>query len=205
MKLLSALLFAACVVFVASESRAASYDAAFDKNRGTVVDKHGNCIRTQWMNKTDPCVATPPEPEPKPVVKAAPEMPKIGLSKEERTVYFDFDKAAVSETEQAKLDALVSLINKSNKIEDVRIVGYTDQFGSDSYNIKLSQKRVDAVIAYMAPKIRMGLTAENKEARGAGKAPAQEACKAIKKREERIECMREERRVEVVLNREYSK
>ncbi|MDX1974222.1 MAG: OmpA family protein [Rickettsiales bacterium] len=177
---------------------APSEDAAYDKNSNSIVDQNGKCVRTKWMGNEDPCA---PKQAPVPVAAPAP-APQIFASKDERTIYFDFNKAELTESEKTKLNALAKIINDSKRITDVRIVGYTDQFGTDSYNQKLSNKRVDAVTDYLRPLIRLGITPEKSDIRGAGKAPTTE-CKDVKERKERIACMKEERRVEIVLNRQY--
>ncbi|MFK7947082.1 MAG: OmpA family protein [Saprospiraceae bacterium] len=61
-------------------------------------------------------------------------------------IYFDFDKAELSATEQLKLDAFIrSNINKGKKLINVNINGHTDSYGSDTYNIELSKKRATTV------------------------------------------------------------
>ena len=185
-------------------SAAPSEDAAYDKSGHPVMDNRGNCVRTQWTGMQDPC-APPPPPKPiaRPTPPPAPPAPKIHIAKEERIVYFDFNKSDIRADEVTKLDSLIQKINASDKIEDVRVVGYTDQIGSDSYNLELSKKRVDAVVEYVRPRLKAGIRSENPEIRGAGKAPSTE-CSGVKSKKERIACMQTERRVEIVLNREYS-
>lgn len=61
------------------------------------------------------------------------------------TVYFDFDKYTVSATERAKLDAVAGRV----KATDVIIAGYTDHFGTEEYNLGLSDRRAQAVREYL--------------------------------------------------------
>ena len=93
------------------------------------------------------------------------------------------------------MDKIANIINKYNGIRDVNVVGYTDQMGTDGYNQALSERRVKAVEKYLDERSRLDTQAA--AIRGLGKSAALEQCKSIKKRAERIACMREERRVEI--------
>lgn len=173
-------------------------DAAFDDRGGFVQDSWGKCVRTKWDGDNDPCAPapepapTPPPPPPPPPPAPAPE-PVVEL--EQRTVYFDFDSANLDMEAIGKLDHLVNVINTSKQIADVRIIGYTDQYGADDYNMKLSERRVKAVEMYLDGSSRLDAVAA--DIRGLGKAPAEADCAAIAARKEKIACMRKERRVEV--------
>ena len=174
---------------------ASAEDAAWDKRNQPVIDSRGNCVRTKWQDANDPCA---PEPVPVPVAAPAPApapapMPIVAL--EQRTLYFDFDSAALTAESTAKLDQLSGVINNSLAIADVRIHGYTDQFGSSSYNEALANQRAAAVKNYLDGRSR--LDANVGDIRGLGKSSPAEGCGAIKKRADRISCMAQERRVEI--------
>ncbi len=189
---------------------AKSNDAAWDQHGQAVIDARSNCVRTKWMGDQDPC-APAPAPAPTPVVveqpapapAPAPE-PELVVSQEARTVYFDFNSAELTDEAKSKLTSLAQQINGSKRVTEVHMVGFTDQIGSASYNQALSQKRVDAVHAYLSPLIKLAIDPASAEFRAAGKAPNSK-CDAVKKRAERINCMHEERRVEVVLGHEHTK
>lgn len=184
------------LAFAASAFAASSEDAAYDKNQQTVIDSRGNCVRTQWEDANDPCAAKEPE-APKYVPVAMPKPAAPIVSREARTLYFDFDKAELTDTSKAKLDELAAIINDSKAIEDVAIHGFTDQMGSDSYNAALAQQRVDTAKAYLDSKAR--LKAEG-DIKGLGKASPEVGCEAKKKRADKISCMAKERRVEIEFN-----
>jgi hypothetical protein len=61
------------------------------------------------------------------------------------TVYFDFDKYTVSATERAKIDAVAGRV----KATEVIIAGYTDHFGTEEYNLGLSDRRAQSVREYL--------------------------------------------------------
>lgn len=182
-------------------------DAVFDERKRFVTDHRGNCVRTKWMGDEDVC-APPPPPAP-PVVKAPPPppppaMPKNLFSKEQRTVYFGFDSSELTYDARSKIETLASLINASDKISDVSVVGFTDQMGSSDYNMKLSEERVKAVRNYLAPRLRIAISPSETQFRAAGKSDPTTNCQQISNRTERIDCMKAERRVEIKLNREYT-
>jgi OOP family OmpA-OmpF porin len=185
-------------------------DSAFDKHNNPVYDSRGNCVLTKWMDDKEGCKApvkkevaaapvVAPEPVPAPVPTAA-----VVASKEARTVYFDFNSAALTAESQDKLKTLATLINASDRVTSVRMVGFTDQYGSDTYNQVLSQKRVDAVRSYLDPMITLNIDPATTEFRAAGKS-TDSKCDGVKLRAERIVCMKEERRTEVELGYETSK
>lgn len=181
--------------FTASAYAAPSEDAAYDKNKGPVVDSRGNCVRTQWQDKNDPCA--PPAPAPKPIARPVPKPAAPVIAREARTIYFDFNKDSLTAESTAKLDQLADVINTSTAITDVTIHGFTDQIGTDSYNQALANKRVAAAKEYLDSKSR--LKAEG-DIRGLGKSSPEAACATVKKRAEKITCMAKERRVEIEFN-----
>jgi outer membrane protein OmpA-like peptidoglycan-associated protein len=60
-------------------------------------------------------------------------------------VYFDYDKSSYKSGEKAKVDKVISLLKK-NKDYKVNIVGYTDNKGTDEYNLNLSKRRINTVV-----------------------------------------------------------
>jgi len=65
--------------------------------------------------------------------------------------FFDFDKSVLKPEGKAKLDDLVSKVQGIN-LEVIVAVGHTDSVGSDAYNQKLSERRAQAVKAYLESK-----------------------------------------------------
>lgn len=170
----------------AAFARAGAQDAAYDKGGAAVRDSWGKCVRTKWDGDKDPCAPAAPPP-PAPVAQPAPpppppapapvkEEPKVEL--DQRTVYFAFDSAKLDKEADTKLDNLAKLINESKQIGDVSVVGYTDQLGTDSYNVALAKKRVAAVREYLDKRSRLDTKAA--DIRAVGKAPADKMCAAEK-------------------------
>ncbi len=187
------ILGAAMVLLALPAYAAPSNDAAYDKNTNPVADSNNNCVRTKWMEGADPC-AIEPAPAPVPVAAPAPQpMPVVTL--EQRTIYFAFDSAELSADAQSKLDNLATVVNNSLAIADVSIHGFTDQFGSTSYNEVLANQRANAVKNYLDQRTRLDTSVG--DIRGLGKSSPAEGCGAIKKRDDKIACMAQERRVEI--------
>lgn len=65
--------------------------------------------------------------------------------------FFDFDKSVLKPEGKAKLDDLASKVQGIN-LEVIVAVGHTDSVGSDAYNQKLSERRAQAVKAYLESK-----------------------------------------------------
>jgi outer membrane protein OmpA-like peptidoglycan-associated protein len=59
------------------------------------------------------------------------------------TVYFDFDKYALTANNNTILDFIAKA--DTSKIESVQIYGYCDDRGNADYNYKLSEERVSTV------------------------------------------------------------
>jgi outer membrane protein OmpA-like peptidoglycan-associated protein len=60
-------------------------------------------------------------------------------------VLFDFDKSTLRPSARDTLHQAASIIRSNAKASTVRIDGYTDSKGSDSYNQQLSNRRAEAV------------------------------------------------------------
>src|ERR1035437_5569468 len=79
---------------------------------------------------------------------------------------FEFNKSVLLPNAYAVLDSLVSTMTKHHDYK-WEIGGYTDGIGSVNYNIKLSQKRAQAVVDYLVSK---GVKMHNLNVVGYGKA-----------------------------------
>ena len=61
---------------------------------------------------------------------------------------FDFDKATLRPAGRAALDEFVASV-KTITPETITATGHADRFGSDAYNQRLSERRVQTVKAYL--------------------------------------------------------
>jgi OOP family OmpA-OmpF porin len=130
----------------------------------------------------------------KPAAAAAPKpaAQKVTLAAD---ALFDFNKADLRAEGKAKLDKLATDI-KGIKLEVIIAVGHADRIGTDAYNQKLSEKRAEAVKAYLVSK---GVEPNRVYTEGKGKKqPVTKAdqCKGPKSKKV-MDCLQPDRRVEI--------
>lgn len=144
-----------------------------------------------------PAPVAAPEPEPTPVAAPvappppAPKFEKVTMSANE---LFAFDSATLA-PQQPKLDDMAKLLNDDTSVNNVVITGHTDRLGSHKYNQKLSERRAEAVKAYLVSK---GVSASRLTAQGKGETQPIAQCNDKKmKRADLIKCLEPNRRVEI--------
>ncbi len=142
-----------------------------------------------------PAPAPAPKPAPKPVAEPAKPKPLRVFSH----VLFAFDKSVLSMGAQDTLDREV--VVRFGEFSDVRFIninGYTDRIGSVQYNQKLSERRADAVKAYL---VRQGADGAKIQTTGYGKMYVGSMLPVVsceqKDRKALIACLQPNRRAEV--------
>ena len=132
----------------------------------------------------------PDEPEPKP----APAAPKIISVNFDAEPLFGFDKSEIRGDQRAKLDELISGLNRT-QYDSITVVGHADRIGKDAYNQKLSERRAEAVKAYLA---RKGIPSDkiHTEGRGESEPVTGDACNKTRGKA-LISCLQPDRRVDV--------
>jgi len=123
-------------------------DKCPDTPAGVVVDKNGCPIDTDGDGTPDyldkcPTVAGPKENNGCPVIEEATETVSPEMMIE--PVYFDYDKSNILQVEKAKIEKLVNLL-KANDNYSVDLTGNADSKGTDEYNMKLSERRINSVV-----------------------------------------------------------
>lgn len=176
----TATLAAACALVMAPAAFAQMADKipAYDHNTLTILDERGNCVLTKWDGMGGECGS---------VADTA-----------WRTIFFGFDSAVLTPQSKEKLNSLHNkLTDDSEGILRANIVGYADEIGTDAYNYKLSQRRADAVHQYL---VNLGYEDSNvTDIRALGSRSSAGKCPTTMRRAERIECLWEDRRVEIEL------
>ncbi|MDQ0086071.1 outer membrane protein OmpA-like peptidoglycan-associated protein [Variovorax boronicumulans] len=106
---------------------------------------------------------------------------------------FAFDSAQLT-PQQPELDQIAAALRDNPKIEQkVVIKGYADELGSDEHNLELSQRRADAVKAYLVSK---SLPGSRIVAQGRGTNDPRVQCPSMP-RDQLIKCLAPNRRIEV--------
>jgi outer membrane protein OmpA-like peptidoglycan-associated protein len=105
--------------------------------------------------------ATCKPPPPPPAAAPAPPQAKIIL----RGVHFDFNRYDIRPGDAAVLDEAAATL-KDNPNLRLDVNGYTDSIGGADYNLKLSEKRAEAVVDYLE---KDGVAADRLTPHGYGK------------------------------------
>lgn len=138
-----------------------------------------------------PVVVEPPQPQPA-VVTPAPR--KVTFSADS---LFDFDKESIKPAGIQALDKLAADL-KGADFDVITVTGHSDRIGSHAYNMKLSERRADAVKAYLVE--AAGIPADKISTRGidgADPLTKPDECKGSKATPKLIACLGPDRRVEV--------
>jgi OOP family OmpA-OmpF porin len=179
---------------------------AIDQRDNVVKSGTGLCWRTGYwtpamaieecdpdlVKKAAPAAAPAAAAKPAPAAAPKPAAQKVTLAAD---ALFDFNKADLRAEGKAKLDKLAADI-KGIKLEVIIAVGHADRFGTDAYNQKLSEKRAEAVKAYLVAK---GVEPNRVYTEGKGKKqPITKAdqCKGAKSKKV-VDCLQPDRRVEI--------
>jgi OOP family OmpA-OmpF porin len=133
-----------------------------DSDGDGIPDYQDKCPTVPAPGTVDGCppppAARPAEPE---APMAAPEAPrKLTLE----GVNFDSDSARLRPESLAILDNAAATLKEWGEVK-VEVAGHTDSTNSDAYNLRLSQRRAEAVRAYL---IKQGVAADRLTAKGYG-------------------------------------
>jgi len=110
---------------------------------------------------------------------------------------FSFDKAVIRKDQRKSLDEFVAGL-KGVTYDEITITGHADRLGSDAYNQNLSERRANAVKAYL---VSRGVPASKirAEGRGESKPVTGDDCKGSRGKA-LISCLQPDRRVDVSAN-----
>lgn len=153
----------------------------------------GKCVRTMWESGSDICA---PAPAPAPTVRVV-EVPHRTLENAEKSVYFEFDSAALSAAEMQHLNGMAQILKTAEDVQRVDIVGHADRMGSNSYNRTLSEKRASSVEHYLNQQGYRNTRVTNTS--GIGETAPITQCDASQPRSMQIACLRPDRRVDIAV------
>ncbi|SPT69190.1 OmpA family protein [Anaerobiospirillum thomasii] len=144
-----------------------------------------------------------PAPAPAPVAKPAPAPQQYNYSLDAGAL-FPFDGSKLSDDGVNQIAGVVADV-KAQNLNDVSydVKGYTDRIGNEQYNLKLSEKRAQAVTDAL---IANGVEASKVTSAGYGEADpvTGDKCDGLS-RAKLIECLGPDRRVEIVVQGEGTK
>ena len=107
---------------------------------------------------------------------------------------FGFDKANIRSDQASKLDEFISSIG-GTQYDSISVVGHADRIGPEAYNQKLSERRAEAVKAYL---VRKGVPADRIQAEGRGESDPMTGDTCARTRGKAlISCLQPDRRVDV--------
>ncbi len=125
------------------------------------VAKDGYLFYSETFRLDDPKAASDP------LVKDIPLKPiRVGESVVLKNIFFEFDKFDLKDESRAELSKVVAFLQKNCKVR-VEIGGHTDNVGSKTYNLNLSDKRAKAVYDYL---VGQGIPASRMSSKGYGDA-----------------------------------
>ena len=203
--------FAACAQTSPDIQAKQGVSAYAADSRGVVArTPYGTCIRTGYWSPADSVsgcdgplvapVAKVTAPAPAAVAPAAaPVLAKAAAPKRCDAALtlgadhaFAFNKAVLTPAAKAQIDSeLPPKLAACSKVDMIIVTGHADRIGSQKANQKLSEKRAEAVAAYIKSK---GTSAPI-DTLGVGKTQSIKACDDKLPRKKLIECLAPNRRV----------
>jgi len=200
---------------IASAHEVAKEGYLIDTRGNVVRNNYNECWRTGYWTpamaiaecdpdlvKKEPKMADAgaPAAAPAPVPVTGPEKAAFVAFTLQAETLFDFDKSVVRADGKKILDdEVVAKMKQYPQVEVVLVTGHADRIGTDAYNQKLSQRRADAVKAYLVGK---GVENNRIETAAKGEAEPVVPCDDIKgkvsgKNRKLVECLQPNRRVMV--------
>jgi len=167
-----------------------------------------NASKIVWKNSSGECwqagywtpaMSTPecggPEmmkPMAKPMAKPAKKAKTLTITS---TQLFAFNKSVLTSEAKGRVDReVIGRLSEFATIQFINVYGHTDRIGSAQYNQKLSERRANAVKAYLVSK---GVATSRIETYGYGKTSPAKKCPGKMSKKALIECLAPNRRVVV--------
>lgn len=124
-------------------------DTSFTAASAATVDgDYENHTVTVGLRYLFPKAAPLAAPVPAPVVEAPPAQPQVPNN---YIVFFDFDRSAIS-PEADRIVAAAAANSQQARVTTIEVTGHADRAGSDRYNMRLSQRRADAIKSALVAK-----------------------------------------------------
>ncbi|MFC4161486.1 Ig-like domain-containing protein [Chitinimonas lacunae] len=100
--------------------------------------------------------------------------------------FFEYDRASLTDAARAELDQIAATLKQGAYEGNIRLVGHTCDLGTESYNLKLSQRRAEAVRDYLVAQAAVPVERIVVEGKGESE-PKYPATKAERHKNRRVE------------------
>lgn len=134
---------------IVNKSGSTGYFSSNRKRGGTDDDLFMFTRKPQPIEKKEeekPVEVVETKPEPTVVPSTTPDIPAEVF--QIRNIYFDFDKSFVRADAVPVMNEIIDLLNKYPNLK-ISLSSHTDSRANHDYNVKLSQRRMNASIAYL--------------------------------------------------------
>ncbi|MFA7429231.1 MAG: OmpA family protein [Rhodospirillaceae bacterium] len=124
-------------------------DATFTADNGNRVKiPNGNHSLMIGLTYSFGAPAPAPTPAPAPAPAAAPTPAPVAAQPSSYMVFFDWDRSDLSNEARTVIARAVAAARQGQKVR-IDLTGHADRSGTDAYNLRLSQRRAEAVKAAM--------------------------------------------------------
>jgi outer membrane protein OmpA-like peptidoglycan-associated protein len=130
------------------------FHPAFTDSKGQVFStsdyrNHSILLSATYSFGAPPAPPPPTMPAAAPAPMPAPAAAPSTGARQLYIVFFDFDKSSITEAGRKVLDAAAVAVKQDQAVR-IELTGYTDTMGTVPYNMKLSERRADAVRDYLS-------------------------------------------------------
>lgn len=102
-------------------------------------------------------------------------LPSISKPSVVENIFYDYDKADLRPESKTALNELIAVLH-DNPNETIEMASHTDRWGSDAYNINLSERRAKSVVDYL---VENGISRDRLQPHGYGKSRPKTVTKRI--------------------------
>lgn len=102
-------------------------------------------------------------------------LPSISKPSVVENIFYDFDKADLRPESKTALNELIAVLHDNPNVT-IEMASHTDRWGSDAYNINLSERRAKSVVDYL---VENGISRDRLQPHGYGKSRPKTVTKRI--------------------------
>ncbi len=102
-------------------------------------------------------------------------LPSISKPSVVENIFYDYDKADLRPESKTALNELIAVLHDNPNVT-IEMASHTDRWGSDAYNINLSERRAKSVVDYL---VENGISRDRLQPHGYGKSRPQTVTKRI--------------------------